>query len=55
MNRRIEFLYDREHTIGHAFFLNISTIAELKEVFENKVIPLLQEYFSRTMKKFKQS
>lgn len=45
MNRRIEFLYDREHTIGHAFFLNISTIAELKEVFENKVIPLLQEYF----------
>lgn len=45
MNRRIEFLYDREHTLGHAFFLDISTIKELKFVFENKVIPLLQEYF----------
>ncbi len=45
MNRRIEFLYDREHTLGHAFFLNIGTIGELKAVFENKIIPLLQEYF----------
>ena len=45
MNRRIEFLYDREHTLGHAFFLNIGTIGGLKAVFENKIIPLLQEYF----------
>ncbi|MFK4886226.1 AAA family ATPase [Lactococcus petauri] len=45
LNRRIEFLYDREHTLGHTFFLDISTIEELQKVFENKVIPLLQEYF----------
>lgn len=45
MNRRIEFLYDREHTLGHAYFLNIRSIEELQSVFENKVIPLLQEYF----------
>lgn len=45
MNDRIEFFYDREHTLGHAFFLNISTIKELQSVYENKIIPLLQEYF----------
>lgn len=45
MNRRIEFLYDREHTLGHAFFLNVRSISDLKAVFEYKIIPLLQEYF----------
>ncbi|QCI28139.2 McrB family protein [Caminibacter pacificus] len=45
MNERIEFLYDRDHTIGHAYFINIETFEELKEVFKNKIIPLLQEYF----------
>lgn len=53
MNRRIMFLYDREHTLGHAFFLNIETIQELKVVFENKVIPLLQEYFYEDYEKIK--
>ncbi|PAF54484.1 hypothetical protein BKH42_00820 [Helicobacter sp. 13S00482-2] len=45
MNERIEFLYDREHTIGHAFFMDIETLTDLKKVFQNKIIPLLQEYF----------
>lgn len=45
MNDRIEVLYDREHTLGHAFFKGVSTIEELGIVFENKIIPLLQEYF----------
>ena len=48
MNKRIEVLFDREHTIGHAYFINLtnsSTIDELAEIFENKIIPLLQEYF----------
>ncbi|MFW7387483.1 AAA family ATPase [Vagococcus fluvialis] len=45
MNQRIEYLYDREHTLGHAFFLGIGTLKELKLIFENKLIPLLQEYF----------
>ncbi len=42
MNRRIEALFDREHMIGHAYFLNR---ASLQEAFKRKVIPLLQEYF----------
>ncbi|MDO7252357.1 McrB family protein [Helicobacter cappadocius] len=45
INKRIEFLYDREHTIGHAFFIDVKTLDELKKVFQNKIIPLLQEYF----------
>ncbi|WP_233709545.1 McrB family protein [Helicobacter pametensis] len=45
INERIEFLYDREKTIGHAYLLGIDSLAKLKEVFQNKIIPLLQEYF----------
>ncbi|EOW9459943.1 McrB family protein [Vibrio cholerae] len=55
MNARIEYLLDREHTLGHAFFIPIvelldnnkptEAFLELKKVFQNKVLPLLQEYF----------
>ena len=50
INDRIECLYDREHTIGHAFFTGFlgklqPTIANLAEIFQKSVIPLLQEYF----------
>lgn len=45
INERIAYLYDREKTIGHAFFTGITTLQELKEVFQSTIIPLLQEYF----------
>jgi hypothetical protein len=45
INRRIEFLYDRDHMIGHSYFLGCRSLAELKIVFLQNVIPLLQEYF----------
>lgn len=45
MNDRIEFLLDREHSIGHSFFINVASIEGLKEIFAKKIIPLLQEYF----------
>lgn len=45
MNNRIEFLLDREHTIGHSYFMGVESIEDLREVFKNKIIPLLQEYF----------
>ena len=45
INERIEYLYDRDHTIGHAYFINVSDIKTLANVFKNKILPLLQEYF----------
>ncbi|EAK9857243.1 AAA family ATPase [Campylobacter lari] len=45
INTRIEYLLDREKTIGHAFFIGIDSLDDLKKVFQNKIIPLLQEYF----------
>lgn len=48
MNKRIAYLYDREHTIGHAFFAKLANnknIETLAEIFKKKIIPLLQEYF----------
>ena len=48
INERITFLYDREHTIGHAFFTGLkddASLVKLQSIFEKSVIPLLQEYF----------
>ncbi len=45
INKRIELLYDREHTMGHAYFISVKTMPQLAECFKKKVIPLLQEYF----------
>ena len=47
INDRIEALLDRDHTVGHSYFIKIKSgdVDALKEAFENKIIPLLQEYF----------
>ncbi|EIP9884968.1 AAA family ATPase [Campylobacter jejuni] len=45
INTRIEYLLDREKTIGHAFFISVENLESLKKVFKNRIIPLLQEYF----------
>mgnify|MGYP002661578808 CR=1 FL=1 len=52
INKRVEYLYDRDHTIGHAYFMSLENFAnevdkkaELENIFRNKIIPLLQEYF----------
>ncbi|MCG9706333.1 AAA family ATPase [Photobacterium damselae] len=48
INKRIKLLYDREHTIGHSFFLSLKdnpSIEHLAEIFELQILPLLEEYF----------
>tara|TARA_R110002126_G_scaffold55819_1_gene149596 strand:+ start:68 stop:814 length:747 start_codon:yes stop_codon:yes gene_type:complete len=45
INSRIELLIDKDHKIGHSYFLNIDNLGDLKQVFKKSVIPLLEEYF----------
>ncbi len=45
LNDRVEALYDRDHRIGHAFFMGVKSLTGLEQVFRRKIIPLLQEYF----------
>lgn len=59
LNKRIEALYDRDHTLGHAYFMRIKGLEiadrfeELKQVFRNKILPLLQEYFFEDWQKIR--
>jgi len=45
INARVEKLLDKDHCIGHSYFLDITNDEQLKQVFTDKVIPLLEEYF----------
>lgn len=48
MNQRIEVLLDRDHCLGHAYFMPLKgdpTLARLESIFRNQILPLLQEYF----------
>ena len=45
MNKRITALLDREHQIGHSYLMEVDSMEKLANVFQNKIIPLLQEYF----------
>lgn len=56
MNRRIEVLYDREHTIGHTFFLSLNddpSLAEMERIFSGRILPLLEEYFFEDWEKIR--
>jgi 5-methylcytosine-specific restriction protein B len=45
INTRLVKLLDKDHMIGPSYFLSVETILDLMRVFQNKIIPLLQEYF----------
>jgi hypothetical protein len=49
INGRLERLLDKDHHIGHSYFMGIEAAEdsekELRRVFKNKVLPLLVEYF----------
>jgi len=45
LNRRIRFLYDRDHQLGHSYLMEAFNYEELRQVFVDRLVPLLQEYF----------
>ena len=45
LNSRIRFLYDRDHQLGHSYFLDVADVQSLRQVFVDRIIPMLQEYF----------
>lgn len=49
INKRISKLLNKDHLIGHAYFLELKDsddkLGQLKTIFHNRIIPLLQEYF----------
>lgn len=53
INTRIEYLLDKDHQIGHSYFMNINTWDALCGIFRNNIIPLLQEYFYNDWEKIR--
>jgi len=45
INERLTVLKDSDHTIGHAWFWSVNNLEDLKDVYANKILPLLQEFF----------
>jgi len=60
INARIEALYDRDHSIGHAYFTHLwrkpdgqERFAALTDTFRNRIVPLLEEYFFEDWQKIR--
>lgn len=60
INERVEALYDRDHTIGHAYFTPLAGVADgptrfaaLAEIFRHRLVPLLEEYFFEDWQKIR--
>lgn len=57
INSRIELLYDREHTIGHSYFMSLiesPDIHTLADIMDRQILPLLEEYFFEDWNKIRQ-
>jgi len=60
INQRIEALYDRDHCIGHAYLTSLAQVPDgderliaLSQIFSNRIIPLLEEYFFEDWQKIR--
>ena len=45
INNRLEILLSKDHQLGHAFLMEVYSLADLQTAFKHKILPLLQEYF----------
>ena len=51
INKRIQFLRDRDHVIGHSYFMGVKSFENLRRVFSDEILPLLKEYFYEDWRK----
>ena len=51
INKRIQFLRDRDHVLGHSYFMEVKFFEDLRRVFSDEILPLLQEYFYEDWRK----
>jgi 5-methylcytosine-specific restriction protein B len=45
INQRLTALLGRDHTIGHAWLMNVFCLEDLQAAFNNRILPLLKEFF----------
>lgn len=45
LNLNLEAHLDRDHQIGHSYFMGLKSIEDIRFAWEHKIVPLLQEYF----------
>lgn len=51
LNERIELLLDRDHALGHAFLIDVGSLGRLREIFVQRIVPQLLEYFAQDWSK----
>lgn len=59
LNQRIAVLYDRDHAIGHSYFIPLfelskPSVQDLATIFQNQILPLLEEYFFEDWQRIRQ-
>lgn len=54
LNQKITAELDRDHQIGHSYFIGVETIADLQQAFYQCILPLLKEYFYGNPEKLKE-